>query len=129
MSQQSGLSNISKFIIIIIASALSVAPFVILRIPPVTDLPSHLLVSFIIKEYSNPLYHFSDFFNLQLSFSPNVVPQLILSYLMYLLSPVALGKAISLASRLISVTTTIVEIVIKPKLNSKRPALIKVIAG
>ena len=68
------------------------APFVAVSIPPMTDLPQHVLVGQILLHFDDPTLGYRNFFALDAGFRPLVVPHLFLAGLQVLAGPVGGAK-------------------------------------
>lgn len=72
--------------------AATLAPFVAAPIPPMTDLPQHVLVGQILLHFDDPSLGFRNFFAIDAGFRPLVVPHLFLAGLQVLAGPIGGAK-------------------------------------
>ena len=72
--------------------AATVAPFVAVPIPPMTDLPQHVLVGQILNHFDDPGFGFRNAFALDPGFRPLVVPHLLLAALQRIAGPLGGAK-------------------------------------
>lgn len=66
---------------------LCVIPFYISIVPPMTDVPQHVLISRIISEYDNPILRFSDYFTVEWVLAPTTLFYLIFTPLQKVVGP------------------------------------------
>ncbi len=67
-------------------------PLWLVKYPPLTDYPNHLLRIHIIKEYENPLFNFQDYFLVKWKLLPNLASDVIILFLSYLFPIQISGK-------------------------------------
>jgi hypothetical protein len=67
-------------------------PLWLVKYPPLTDYPNHLLRIHILKEYESPLFNFQDYFLVKWKLLPNLASDVIILLLSYLLPIQVSGK-------------------------------------
>ena len=65
--------------VICLALLLSLMPFIIVSIPPMTDLSGHLLVAHILNNYSQPNLKYEKYLDLELSAKPTTFAYILLA--------------------------------------------------
>lgn len=77
-----------------IASAISLTliPFFLVSIPPLTDLPQHVLVARILAKLSDSTLGYDKYFSLHWRFTPNILAHMLLSSIQHYTSPFMSAK-------------------------------------
>lgn len=80
---RTGLSVVAGVIGVVLCSL----PFYLSVVPPMTDVPAHVLVARIIAEYDDPVLRFSDYFTIEWALAPCVLCYWLLVQLQQLVGP------------------------------------------
>ena len=81
------MKRCAKGTLVVLGILLSIAPFLLVSIPPMTDLCQHVLVSHILNNYEEPQLNYKDYFDINYSPAPTSLAYLLLSYLQRIAGP------------------------------------------